>query len=145
MKQQQHQQPFTAAGPGVGRGESYALFHTPAMAAAVAETEECLDAFICPITLEVMRDPVFFAGDDELHSFERHSALQWVGAGNRTHPVTGAPLTSIAVKPNRILRNVINDWRELCHTPHPVPPLITPSSVLVVLSLLQQIRPRQPN
>jgi hypothetical protein len=69
------------------------------MAAAAAGAEECSDAFICPVTLEVMRDPVYFEGDEDLHTIERAAAMQWVAAGNRTHPVTGVPLTSIAVRP----------------------------------------------
>jgi hypothetical protein len=89
---------------------------------AAAETEECPDAFVCPITLEVMRDPVVFDGDDEHHSFERAAAFKWVGDGAFTHPVTGAPLASIVVKPNRILRNAINDWREWPASPPPPPP-----------------------
>jgi hypothetical protein len=97
------------------------------MAAAAAGAEECSDAFICPVTLEVMRDPVYFEGDEDLHTIERAAAMQWVAAGNRTHPVTGVPLTSIAVRPNRLLRNAINDWRECattvpCPTTRPAPP-----------------------
>jgi hypothetical protein len=91
---------------------------------AAAETEECPDAFVCPITLEVMRDPVVFDGDDEHHTFERAAAVKWVGDGAFTHPVTGAPLASIVVKPNRILRNAINDWREWPASPPPLPHLL---------------------
>jgi hypothetical protein len=59
--------------------------------------------FLCPITLEVMDDPVICP---EGHSFERRAIMQWL-THSETNPVTRNHLTEGLLFPNRALRESI--------------------------------------
>ena len=47
--------------------------------------------FICPITQEIMRDPVIALDG---HSYERDAITQWFARGRIKSPLTGAQLGS---------------------------------------------------
>merc|ERR1712167_477382 len=47
--------------------------------------KECPAEFECPITLDVMQDPVIAADG---HSYERQALLEWFSSGNSTSPKT---------------------------------------------------------
>ncbi|KAL1539360.1 U-box domain-containing protein 18-like [Salvia divinorum] len=64
---------------------------------------KCND-FRCPITLEIMCDPVTLSTGQ---TYERSSILKWFGSGNRTCPVTGEKLTSVDLVPNLALKRLI--------------------------------------
>ena len=66
------------------------------------------DGYECPITQEVMTDPVV-AADGQ--SYERADITRWL-AGHNTSPATGAVLASTALTPNVALRKAIAEWRE---------------------------------
>ena len=57
----------------------------------------------CPITGEVMTDPVV---DPEGNSYERSAIVAWL-AQNPTSPVTRSPLRPAQLVPNRALREAI--------------------------------------
>ena len=83
--------------------------------AAVDPVEELLrelapDDFKCPISLELMTDPVTLVGDGM--TYERASIERWLAAGNTTSPVTNAELSSMMVAPNQFAKNTIRAWRE---------------------------------
>lgn len=63
-----------------------------------------LDDFRCPITLEIMSDPVTIASG---HTYDRSSILKWFRAGNSTCPKTGERLTSTDFVPNFALKYLI--------------------------------------
>lgn len=63
--------------------------------------------FRCPITLEVMRDPVIAADG---HSYERVALEEWLRS-HGTSPVTGARLEHKLVTPNHKLRSLIQSGR----------------------------------
>lgn len=66
--------------------------------------------FRCPISLELMRDPVTVSTGQ---TYDRTSIEAWVAAGNSTCPVTRSPLdhpTAPALIPNHTLRRLIQDW-----------------------------------
>ncbi|PWA40284.1 zinc finger, RING/FYVE/PHD-type, Armadillo-type fold protein [Artemisia annua] len=63
--------------------------------------------FLCPITLEIMRDPVIIATGQ---TYERESIQQWLDSNRRTCPKTGLPLPHTALAPNVALRNLIIQW-----------------------------------
>ena len=60
-------------------------------------------AFLCPITQEVMRDPVI--GSDGI-TYERTAIETWFATGNTTSPMTRAPMSRI-LTPNIALRGLI--------------------------------------
>ena len=66
--------------------------------------------FKCPISLELMTDPVTLVGDGM--TYERASIERWLAAGNTTSPVTNAELSSLAYGPNQFAKNMIRAWRE---------------------------------
>jgi ubiquitin C len=76
----------------------------PAAAAAVASF--VLDSFQCPLTMEVMRDPVFTADGQ---TYERREIEKWFALGNRTSPLTGEELPSTNLLPNIALRKAIRE------------------------------------
>eukprot|EP00250_Pteridium_aquilinum_P004174 c14403_g2_i1 orf=320-3346(+) len=65
--------------------------------------------FYCPITNEVMEDPVEIASG---LTFEHKAIDAWFSAGNKTCPITKIELDSLDVQPNVSLRNSIKEWRE---------------------------------
>jgi len=68
-----------------------------------------LDSFQCPLTKEVMRDPVM-AADGE--TYERTEIEKWLAKGNRMSPLTGAELPNPLLTPNIALRQAIEAIRE---------------------------------
>lgn len=63
--------------------------------------------FRCPISLELMRDPVTVCTGQ---TYDRGSIESWVNTGNTTCPVTRAPLTDFTLIPNHTLRRLIQEW-----------------------------------
>ncbi|XP_076119651.1 WD repeat, SAM and U-box domain-containing protein 1-like [Alosa pseudoharengus] len=66
------------------------------------------DEFLCPITQEVLKDPVIAADG---FSYEREAIERWIGTKNRTSPMTNLPLPTTMLTPNRMLKMAINRWR----------------------------------
>lgn len=64
--------------------------------------------FECPITSEVMEDPVILADG---RSYERHAILKWLETSSKS-PMTGAVLEHKMVTPNTNLKALIQDWQE---------------------------------
>ncbi|OBS74498.1 hypothetical protein A6R68_14960 [Neotoma lepida] len=67
------------------------------------------DEFICPITRELMKDPII-ASDG--YSYEREAMESWVRKKKRTSPMTNLVLPSLVLTPNRTLKMAINRWLE---------------------------------
>ncbi|XP_050211221.1 U-box domain-containing protein 26-like [Mercurialis annua] len=63
--------------------------------------------FRCPISLELMRDPVIVGTGQ---TYDRSSIESWVATGNTTCPVTRVPLADFTLIPNHTLRRLIQDW-----------------------------------
>jgi hypothetical protein len=76
----------------------------PAAAGAVASF--VLDSFQCPLTMEVMRDPVITVDGQ---TYERTEIEKWFALGNRTSPLTGEALPSTNLFPNIALRKAIRE------------------------------------
>jgi Mg-chelatase subunit ChlD len=64
------------------------------------------DHFLCPITQEVMTDPVI--GSDGI-TYERSAIAAWFAAGHSTSPLTRQPMVSQSLVPNIALRSMIQD------------------------------------
>lgn len=71
------------------------------------------EAFRCPITLEVMKDPYITPSG---HSYERKALEQWIETKG-TDPQTRAPLLLAQVIPNRALRDSIELWMAQATSP----------------------------
>ncbi|KAL2512539.1 U-box domain-containing protein 15 [Abeliophyllum distichum] len=65
--------------------------------------------FLCPITLEIMVDPVIIATGQ---TYERQSIQKWLNSGHKTCPKTGQILNHLILAPNFALRNLILQWCE---------------------------------
>ncbi|KAJ6825378.1 putative U-box domain-containing protein 8-like [Iris pallida] len=103
------------------------------------------DDFRCPISLEVMSDPVILTSG---HTFDRPSIQRWLDSGNLTCPVTNLPLPRHpSLIPNHALRRLISQFAP----PHPTylrschSPLSFPSDAETLTDLLCKIRSSSPD
>ncbi|KAJ7943024.1 RING-type E3 ubiquitin transferase [Quillaja saponaria] len=65
------------------------------------------DDFLCPISLELMRDPVIVATGQ---TYERSYIQRWIDCGNLTCPKTQQKLQHLTLTPNYVLRSLISQW-----------------------------------
>eukprot|EP00898_Chlorokybus_atmophyticus_P008762 jgi/Chlat1/8888/Chrsp92S08203 len=72
------------------------------------DQEPLYSSFVCPVSLQVMSDPVIVAATHQ--TVDRSSARAWFDRGHRSCPVTGAPLASLELIPNYGLRHAIEEW-----------------------------------
>ncbi|XP_036900545.1 WD repeat, SAM and U-box domain-containing protein 1 isoform X4 [Sturnira hondurensis] len=72
-------------------------------------SSEIPDEFICPITRELMQDPVI-ASDG--YSYEKEAMENWISKKKRTSPMTNLVLPSAVLIPNRTLKMAIDRWLE---------------------------------
>ncbi|KAJ6374252.1 hypothetical protein OIU78_029876 [Salix suchowensis] len=73
------------------------------------EALTCINAedFRCPISLELMTDPVTVSTGQ---TYDRSSIQRWLKAGNMTCPKTGERMTSPELVPNTTLRKLIQQF-----------------------------------
>ncbi|KAL5716996.1 U-box domain-containing protein 14 [Ranunculus cassubicifolius] len=67
------------------------------------------DDFRCPISLELMKDPVIVSTGQ---TYERSCIQQWLDAGHKTCPKTQQTLLHTALTPNYVLKSLISQWCE---------------------------------
>lgn len=67
------------------------------------------DEFRCPISLELMKDPVIVATGQ---TYERSCIQKWIDSGHRTCPKTQQMLPHVVLTPNYVLRSLIAQWCE---------------------------------
>ncbi|EOD24136.1 Hypothetical protein EMIHUDRAFT_238964 [Emiliania huxleyi CCMP1516] len=79
-----------------------------AAAAPATREEEPPDDFICPITTEVMIDPVMAADG---HAYERTAIERWL-ATKSTSPMTGEALEHTFLSPSHMVRRQIREWQQ---------------------------------
>jgi F-box/WD-40 domain protein 7 len=70
-------------------------------------------SFFCPISMDLMADPVMVATG---HTYDRSCIERWLAQGHRTCPATGVRLRHLELTPNFALRSAIQ-VRPVC-TPH---------------------------
>lgn len=63
--------------------------------------------FRCPITLDIIRDPVVVSTGQ---TYDRESISLWIQSGHNTCPKTGQALVHTNLIPNRSLKNMIALW-----------------------------------
>ncbi|KAJ4834631.1 U-box domain-containing protein 14 [Turnera subulata] len=67
------------------------------------------DDFRCPISLELMKDPVIVSTGQ---TYERSCIQKWLDAGHKTCPKTQQTLLHTALTPNYVLKSLIGLWCE---------------------------------
>lgn len=67
------------------------------------------DDFRCPISLELMRDPVIVSTGQ---TYERSCIQKWLDSGHKTCPKTQQNLSHTALTPNFVLKSLIAQWCE---------------------------------
>lgn len=65
------------------------------------------DEFRCPITLDLMRDPVIVSSG---HTYDRSSIGRWLNSGHHSCPKSGKKLVHMALIPNYALKSLIDQW-----------------------------------
>ncbi|XP_050224094.1 U-box domain-containing protein 17 [Mercurialis annua] len=95
-------------------------------------TQEIADTFItvpkdfcCPISLDLMRDPVIISTGQ---TYDRSSIARWLEEGHCSCPKTGQMLVNTRLVPNRALKNLIVQWCTAHGIPYE-PPESTDSSL----------------
>ncbi|XP_059434015.1 U-box domain-containing protein 44-like isoform X2 [Corylus avellana] len=69
---------------------------------------EPLHSFYCPINMDVMVDPVEASSG---RTFERSAIEKWFAQGNDLCPSTHIPLDTSVLRPNKSLRQSIEEWK----------------------------------
>ena len=87
------------------------------------------DHFLCPITQEVMKDPVI--GSDGI-TYERSAIEAWFTAGHLTSPLTRQPMTSRSLVPNIALRSMIEETHRASAAAPAAPAATSPAAAVVV-------------
>ena len=70
---------------------------------------EPLQSFYCPITRDVMVDPVETSSGQ---TFERSAIEKWFAEGNELCPLTMTPLDTSVLRPNKTLKQSIEEWKD---------------------------------
>lgn len=65
------------------------------------------EEFKCPLSMELMRDPVIIASGQ---TFDRPFIQKWLKAGNRACPRTQQVLSHTILTPNHLIRGMIAQW-----------------------------------
>ena len=76
-----------------------------------ARGSEIEEHLLCPITCELMHDPV--VASDGI-TYERAAIEEWFETGKQTSPLTNAPLVSQVLIPNYLARGLIGTILEEC-------------------------------
>ncbi|KAF7070871.1 hypothetical protein CFC21_076312 [Triticum aestivum] len=67
------------------------------------------DEFRCPISLELMKDPVIVATGQ---TYERSCIEKWLASGHHTCPTTQQRMANTTLTANYVLRSLISQWCE---------------------------------
>lgn len=113
-------------------GESLKKMRKGMMTQEIADTFLTIPKdFCCPISLDLMRDPVIVSTGQ---SYDRSSISRWLDEGHYTCPKTGQMLAHTRLVPNRALRNLIAQWSAAHGVPFETPEGAESSSELVAAS-----------
>jgi len=109
-----------AADNGVGSGSI-----TAGVATGKCHSHEVPQHLVCPISSEVMVDPVFTADG---HTYERSAIQSWFDRGGATSPLTGVVLEHLRLTPNVMCRSLCRDFLDAHPQLAPSPPQPPPPS-----------------
>lgn len=77
------------------------------MVSHLGEKNEVPEDYICPITTELMLDPVV---DCAGHTYEKAAIQEWFGRGKKTSPKTGEELKNFNLIPNYSIKSAIQSF-----------------------------------
>lgn len=77
--------------------------------AGFEEEQPPLPSFICPLSNEVMKDPVIIATGV---TFERACIQRWFDSGENTDPISKSLLPNLSLRPNIQIQKTIEEWLE---------------------------------
>lgn len=77
------------------------------MSAYCRELSEAPEEFYCPISMDLMKDPVIIADG---HTYERSAIEDWFRLDKQSSPKTNDYLDHLYLTPNRALKNLIQDF-----------------------------------
>ncbi|KAI5071072.1 hypothetical protein GOP47_0013323 [Adiantum capillus-veneris] len=98
-----------ASAVGAREGETFVCEESPSSSDVESSCEAAIpDDYLCPISLEIMKDPVIVATGQ---TYERANIQKWLEE-NRTCPKTSQILPHTTLTPNFVLRSLINQWCE---------------------------------
>ncbi|KAK1319257.1 U-box domain-containing protein 44 [Acorus calamus] len=83
--------------------------HSPQNASPGASARCAIASFTCPLSGEVMEDPVAIMCG---HSFERKAIKDHFDGGNKTCPMCDAELPNLGLTPNISLRSSLEEWKQ---------------------------------
>ncbi|KVI12270.1 U-box domain-containing protein 9-like [Cynara cardunculus var. scolymus] len=78
----------------------------------------CPQQFRCPLSKELMRDPVIISSGQ---TYDRHMIQEWLKSGNRTCPRTQEVLSHTILTPNHLIKDLITQWCKNHHVQFPNP------------------------
>ncbi len=90
------------------RGNPNPRFQVAERKSQLYNSNQVPNEFLCPITREIMKDPVVTSDG---HSFEREVITQWLRSNN-TSPLTNLELDNNYLIPNIALKKRIDDWSQ---------------------------------
>ncbi|XP_013413414.1 WD repeat, SAM and U-box domain-containing protein 1 isoform X3 [Lingula anatina] len=79
----------------------------PIIQEKAASESDVPDEYLCPITREVMKEPVM-ASDG--YTYERSAITAWVNSGKTSSPMTNATLPNMTLLPNRNMKMLIQRY-----------------------------------
>lgn len=100
--------PAATGGAGAAEGTRAEADGVTAADAAELTDDDIPNELMCPITFELMEEPVVAADG---HTYERKAIEQWL-MRHRTSPKTNAPLDSRTLVPNHSIRSLCQVYRE---------------------------------
>ena len=80
-----------------------------AVAPAPPGPAEVPENLCCPISMELMTQPVILADG---FTYDRASIEAWLARGKTTSPTTGAPLEHTHLTPNHLVKSMIAEYQE---------------------------------
>jgi TPR repeat protein len=81
---------------------------TPGPVTGTGPSSAVPEAFLCPISHELMADPVCAADG---HTYDRPEIGKWFATGKRTSPMTNAAMPNTMLTPNLRLKTLIMEWQ----------------------------------
>ncbi|MQL75486.1 hypothetical protein Taro_007859 [Colocasia esculenta] len=95
---------------GSGNGKRWPPSPTQQARTSLAAAMDTVpEHFLCPISSEIMKDPVVLATGE---TYDRPFIQAWLNAGHRTCPRTQQVLSHSILTPNQLVRRMVSEWCE---------------------------------